>query len=244
MVNNKYANLYLLWRQYRLRNLVAYRRQLAANIRMLKLHSNDHVLDVGCAFGFDITEMSAMGFDCEGIEITKEFADIARAVNRHFSGRVRVVTGDACDLPYPADCFDAVMSTEMFSHVADSDRAMSEQIRVLKPGGRLLIRDGNILCPVQLYDLLIAWTIRTHGKYGGIKWLKSRKNVISNYDNRGFAGKAEDIRSIHWWKRYLAGQKEMEVEVATTNWAYRHSVLVPSILAPFAGNIVIVARKV
>ncbi len=241
-VNNRYENLYLSWRRARLKNLTAYRNQIAANVRLLNIKNRDRVLDVGCAFGFDIMEMSALGFECYGIEITQEFVAIAETLNKHFNAGVHVSIGDACSLPYSNACFDAVMSTEMFSHAESHEKALTEQIRVLKPGGRLLIRDGNILCPIQLYDLLFAWTIRTRGEYGGIKWLTGRKKVISNYNNRGFRGKAEDVRSIYWWKSYLGKHKEIEIEVATTNYAYRH--LVPGILVPFAGNIVAVARRV
>lgn len=242
--NNRYEKLYLSWRQARLKNLRKYQDQLATNINLLVLGRGDSVLDVGCAFGFDIIEMSALGFNCYGIEITREFADIAIAASKHLGARTNVAVGDACQLPYSNASFDAVMSTEVFSHVSDQDRALSEQIRVLKLGGRLLIRDGNILCPIQLYDLLLAWPLRTHGQYGGVKWLLGRKKVISNYNNRGFNGKAEDIRSLYWWTRYLGRYKEIKVEVATTNYAHNHPSLVPRLLYPFAGNIVIVAQKV
>ena len=243
ITNNKYRELYLSWRNARLKNLEAYKQQIDADVELLQIHGHNKILDVGCAFGFTLMELSRMGFDCHGIEITPEFADIARSVSDHFNLKANITNGDACHLPYRDCTFDAVMSTEFFSHVSEPEQTLNEQIRVLKKGGRLLIRDGNILCPVILYDLLFAWTLRTRGRYGGLKWVTTRQKVIHNYDNRGFDGKAEDVKSLYWWRRILSAHKEIEVEIATTGFAYRHN-RIPKAFAPFLGNIIIVARRI
>ena len=243
-INNKYEGLYLSWRRERLKNISRYKKQIETDIKLLKIREGDKILDVGCAFGFSLMELANLGFNCSGIEITKEFAQIAGTVSNYFGLRIGIVIGDACHLPYADNSFDAVMSTEFFSHVADSNKALEEQIRVLKRGGRLLIRDGNILCPLILYDLLFAWTFRTKGKGGGIKWILFRKRVIQNYNGRGFDGKAEDIKSLYWWKNNLKKFKNLEIEKATTGYAYRHPGITSSIFEPFLGNILIALRKI
>ncbi len=243
-INNKYRDLYLSWRNSRLLHMPQYRNQLETDMTLLAIEDGNKILDVGCAFGFDLMEFANLGLDCHGTEITKEFAQIARTVSRYLRVKVNIVDGDACHLPYPDDSFDAVMSTEFFSHVADPAAALNEQVRVLKKGGKLLIRDGNILCPVILYDLLFAWTIRTRGKYGGLKWILTRQRTIHNYDDRGFDGKAENIKSLFWWNRLLRKRGDIKVEVATTGYAYRHPGIISNILKPFLGNILIAARKI
>jgi len=242
-INNKYEDLYLSWRWERLKNISRYKNQIETDIKLLKIKGGDKILDVGCAFGFSLMEFANLGFNCSGIEITKEFAQIAGTVSNYFGLRIGIVIGDACHLPYPGNSFDAVMSTEFFSHVADSNKALEEQIRVLKRGGRLLIRDGNILCPLTLYDLLFAFPFRTKGKYGGIKWILTRKRVIQNYLDRGFDGKLEDIKSLYWWKDNLKKYKNLEIDKATTGFAYRHPGITSNIFEPFLGQTLIVIRK-
>lgn len=52
---------------------------------------------------------------------------------------VQVVQGAAEELPFAAESFDTVLATLVFCSVANPAQAMSEIIRVLKPGGRLLL---------------------------------------------------------------------------------------------------------
>jgi demethylmenaquinone methyltransferase/2-methoxy-6-polyprenyl-1,4-benzoquinol methylase len=59
---------------------------------------------------------------------------------------------DALNLPYPDDRFDAVVSGFLMRNVSDLPRALLEQRRVLKPGGRIVILDTtrppqNLLTP-------------------------------------------------------------------------------------------------
>lgn len=51
------------------------------------------------------------------------------------------VTGSASDLPFPEASFDVVLSLEMLEHVAPRDRetCLSEMLRVLRPGGRMIL---------------------------------------------------------------------------------------------------------
>jgi demethylmenaquinone methyltransferase/2-methoxy-6-polyprenyl-1,4-benzoquinol methylase len=48
---------------------------------------------------------------------------------------------DALRLPFPAGTFDAVTSGFLMRNVTDVERALAEQLRVLKPGGRVVCLD-------------------------------------------------------------------------------------------------------
>ena len=59
---------------------------------------------------------------------------------------------DAMNLPFPNQSFDAVVSGYLVRNVIDIPRSLSEQMRILKPGGRIVILDtspppNNILKP-------------------------------------------------------------------------------------------------
>jgi demethylmenaquinone methyltransferase/2-methoxy-6-polyprenyl-1,4-benzoquinol methylase len=61
-------------------------------------------------------------------------------------------SADALNLPYPDAAFDAVVSGFLMRNVSDLPRALREQRRILKPGGRIVILDTtrprkNLLTP-------------------------------------------------------------------------------------------------
>jgi SAM-dependent methyltransferase len=65
-----------------------------------------------------------------------------------------VVNGVGEHLPFATNRFDLILSHEVLEHVQDDQAAISEAVRVLKPGGRLVI-----FCPNRGYPF------ETHGVY-------------------------------------------------------------------------------
>jgi GT2 family glycosyltransferase/SAM-dependent methyltransferase len=57
--------------------------------------------------------------------------------------RVRFVCGDATDLPFADESFDAVTMFDLLEHVVDDRQAVREAFRVLRPGGFLLVSTPN-----------------------------------------------------------------------------------------------------
>ena len=64
------------------------------------------------------------------------------------------VAADAMQLPFPDAHFDAVTSGYLVRNVADIPRALGEQIRVLRPGGRLVILESSPPPPSLLRPLI------------------------------------------------------------------------------------------
>lgn len=57
--------------------------------------------------------------------------------------RVRFVQGDATALPFKSHSFDAITMFDVLEHIPDHEKAVSEALRVLRPGGFLLISTPN-----------------------------------------------------------------------------------------------------
>jgi demethylmenaquinone methyltransferase/2-methoxy-6-polyprenyl-1,4-benzoquinol methylase len=75
-----------------------------------------------------------------------------------YGRRVAWMGADALALPYADESFDAVASGYLMRNVIDIPRALAEQHRVLKPGGRIVILDtspppDNLLKPLTLLHL-------------------------------------------------------------------------------------------
>jgi len=120
----------------------------------LALKGDEKVLDVGCGRGLMVIGAAkrlksgkATGIDIwNPHDLSGNTADNCKqnAKIEGVSDRVRIETGDARRLVYPANHYDVVMSSLMLHNLpekADRDQALSEMWRVLKPGGRMLIYD-------------------------------------------------------------------------------------------------------
>ncbi len=111
------------------------RRVVEATVR-----SGDRVLEVGVGTGL-LAELGAplaetyVGVDYSGAMLEKA----ARRVAETRLDNVRLCWGDAVNLTFADDSFDAVVSSFTLAHVGPKERpqALSEMFRVLRPGGRL-----------------------------------------------------------------------------------------------------------
>lgn len=119
---------------------------LASTEKLAELcHVNEgkKVLVVGCGTGFNACYIakkfgcSVVGVDIaeEAIKKTKE-----RAEKEDLGDKVEFRVGDAYDLPFEPDTFDAVI-TQSVSYFLDMGRALKEFMRVLKPGGYVGINE-------------------------------------------------------------------------------------------------------
>lgn len=57
--------------------------------------------------------------------------------------QVRFVCGDATDLPFSAHCFNAVTMFDVLEHIPQDHKASAEVLRVLRPGGFLLLSNPS-----------------------------------------------------------------------------------------------------
>ena len=95
-------------------------------------------LDVGSGTG-RLTPALAQAFGpVTGVEPSVRMREVARARSRHPG--VRYLAGSAEDMPAPSGSADYALMFLSWHHVQDKPRAARELARVLRPGGRLLLR--------------------------------------------------------------------------------------------------------
>lgn len=92
------------------------------------------VLDVGTSTGTNLRMLREMGIaSVTGLEMS-----ISAIKYCESKGLGPIVLGDICEVPMRSDQFDLVLATDIIEHVEDDMRAVSEIVRLLKPGGRAL----------------------------------------------------------------------------------------------------------
>ena len=110
----------------------------------LGLRPDDRVLDVGSGFGRHVYECARRGarvvaLDYAADEVVETRDTLAAMVEQGDitpDRLVGVLRGDATRLPFPDDTFDVVITSEVLEHIQDDVTAISEMVRVLRPGGR------------------------------------------------------------------------------------------------------------
>jgi SAM-dependent methyltransferase len=118
-------------------------RRLAMIARWAKLE-NAHVLEAGCGVGMYTSQIRRRytphveAFDIEADRVKEASVDTPHAL-----------ISAAEYLPYRSNYFDTLISNEVIEHVMDDRMAALEMVRVLKPGGRLVMFAPNRWYPVE-----------------------------------------------------------------------------------------------
>jgi ubiquinone/menaquinone biosynthesis C-methylase UbiE len=100
-------------------------------------------LDIGCGTGFLSLELAARGHHATGVDFAPAMLALARQKAAAAGAAIRFEEADAEALPFADAGFDLVMSRHLLWTLPHPEAAIDEWRRVLRPGGRLVIVDGQ-----------------------------------------------------------------------------------------------------
>lgn len=100
-------------------------------------------LDAGCGTGFLSFELAGRGHRVTGIDFAPAMLAEARRKAAERGVSIRFEEGDAEQLPFAGGTFDLVVSRHVLWTLPHPEAAIDEWIRVLRPGGRLAVIDGQ-----------------------------------------------------------------------------------------------------
>ena len=113
----------------------------------LKKDSFEDLLDVGCGTGpmIELLASEFPGRRYTGLDLTPKMIEVANAKG---IDNARFVVGDAEDLPFDDASFDAVICANSFHHYPNPQAFFDGVARVLRPDGKLVLRDYTAPTPV------------------------------------------------------------------------------------------------
>ncbi len=113
--------------------LIARKKQAIKLISKTGITQNKKWLDVGCGVGILVSAASEMGIYAQGVEPSKKLADNAK------NNGLNVFHGTLDTLNFNNSSFDIVSLIDVIEHVDNPNEIIAQCVRLLKPGGRLLI---------------------------------------------------------------------------------------------------------
>ncbi|HET9208341.1 MAG TPA: methyltransferase domain-containing protein [Burkholderiaceae bacterium] len=116
-------------------------------VEALQLHEGSAVLDVGCGHGASLPLLAqAVGASGRVAGIDASAAMVAAAQRRvaALGLAAEVRHGDAHELPFDDGVFDAARIDRVLMFLRDPRKALAEVKRVVRPGGRICVAEGDV----------------------------------------------------------------------------------------------------
>jgi SAM-dependent methyltransferase len=104
-------------------------------------------LENGCGVGMYVEHLSPFGGIVIGLEYDLERAAEARKKSAH------ILNAAGEFVPLPSSTFDLILSHEVLEHVQDDHLTIREMVRLLKPGGRIVLFVPNRGYPFETHGL-------------------------------------------------------------------------------------------
>ena len=128
------------------------------------------ILEDGSGLGAYLARLQAGARCAVGLEI-----ELDRCITAQQKG-MAITCGAGESLPFPDNSFDLVISNEVIEHVQDDRQTLAEIVRVLKPGGRLVMFCPNRGYPFETHG--IYW--RGHYHFGNKPLVNYLPNFLRN----------------------------------------------------------------
>jgi SAM-dependent methyltransferase len=179
----------------------------------LSVRPGTRILDIGCGPGRHtcaasrLKDVVVIGSDVsfdEAVEARNRL-DNQETIGLNGGGSWATLVSDITGLPFPDGFFQLVICAEVLEHIPDQERAVGEVLRVLKPGGDLVVSVPRYL-PER-----ICWAL-SEGYHqvpkGHIRIYKKKEliNLLEDSGSRLWASHfAHSLHTPYWWLKCLIG---------------------------------------
>lgn len=191
-------------------------------IRRAALPPHGRLLDLGAGTGDLAREALARTPTARALaaDFTLEMMRVGRRISQD-SQHIIWCAADALHLPFPDESFEAVVSGFLMRNVTDVQIALLEQLRVLRPGGRIVALDttpppGNLIAPLIRFHMhtviptLGRWIAGQQGAYTYLPQTTegflhpeqlAARMLTAGFEQVGFERLMFGTIAIHWGRR-------------------------------------------
>jgi len=191
---------------------------LTVDFDRLGVRDGARVLDMGCGGGRHAFEAwrrgaAVVALDASEAELKEvrgvlgAMLDAGELPHGESGG---AVNGNALSLPFPAGAFDCVIASEVLEHVPTDTAAISELVRVLRPGGRMAVT-----VPTR-WPERVCWALdyRYHDTPGGHVRIYRQRDLEAKLERAGVVLRgshhAHALHSPYWWLKCATGVDRLE----------------------------------
>ncbi|MFZ1410096.1 MAG: class I SAM-dependent methyltransferase [Micropruina sp.] len=136
------------------------RRATERLVELCAITADSKVLEIGCGVGITACYLAKeVGCSLTSVDLSEQMIAWAkkRATREGVADRITFQVGDAQNLPFSDETFDAVISESVTAFAPDKPKAVNEYLRVLKPGGRVGLTEASWVKtppPAELVEFL------------------------------------------------------------------------------------------
>ena len=134
--------------------------------------SGSRILDLGCGNGISSRLLNQADFDVVGTDISALFLEEAQEWE---NPKLRYQVCDVLELPFENNSFDMICSNELIEHLPDVETALTEMIRVVRKGGKVVLSGPNLCSPITPF---LDWIRMMFGKSGRPVWGETKQQAL------------------------------------------------------------------
>jgi SAM-dependent methyltransferase len=186
---------------------------LTVDFDRLQVRPGQRVLDLGCGGGRHTYEamrrgatVVALDYSAQVVEDVWNFVGaMVEAGELPSSPPGGALNADALALPFPDATFDRVIASEVLEHIWADELAISELVRILRPGGRLAVT-----VPTRLPER-VCWALdrNYYDTPGGHIRIYRQRDLEMKLERGGLALRgahhAHALHSPYWWLKCAVG---------------------------------------
>ena len=187
---------------------------ITIDLDLLKINGSEYILDAGCGNGRHVWQATkantgaSVAFDLNVPSLQRaQFMLHNMDEKKECAGPWYMVAGSVTSLPFADGFFDKVICSEVLEHIPDLNKAASELVRILKPGGILAVSVPSYFAES------VCWKISDeyHNTPGGhIRIFKHKEilDLLKGLNLEIFAVRYKHaFHSIYWWSKGIFGLK-------------------------------------
>lgn len=165
-----------------------------ARYNLVKGEEDSSVVDIGCGAGYGSDLLARSFKSVHGVDVSQEAIDLAK--KNWQKKNITFTAGSGTKIPFKESTFDIAVAFEVFEHIKDWQKFLSELKRVTKKNGMIYISTPN----KNIYSPGTKKPINPHHFFEMTEY-QFRKALVRYFRIDQFLGQRTPVYNDHWiWK--------------------------------------------